>query len=286
MGMDRILPIRASVREACAGPRPEDASVGERPCAAEGRDPANVARRIWGSPDAIMLIFAGSAAEFAVNKAVDWLFWTNALPNAPIERFFETVRFAQAIVFGDEAAAQAAIELVNRAHKGVERARGGRIPQWAYRDVLFMLIDYGERAHALVFGPMTPEERLWHFESSLAIGRGMHIEGLPGSYDEYVAERSAHLRDHTERSHLTGLLYARYRQHLGSVRMRALLDLQASLVPDRVATLLGLQPMPRVERLLRAYRHIRNPRLLRYLYRFCLPHPNGSYLAALERPVS
>ena len=53
-----------------------------------------VTRRIWGSPDAILLFFAGGAAEFAAIKAVDWLFFTGRLPNAPVERFFETVRFA------------------------------------------------------------------------------------------------------------------------------------------------------------------------------------------------
>lgn len=53
-----------------------------------------VTRRIWGSPDAILLFFAGGAAEFAAIKAVDWLFFTGRLPGAPVERFFETVRFA------------------------------------------------------------------------------------------------------------------------------------------------------------------------------------------------
>ena len=87
-----------------------------------------VMRRTWGSTDAISIIFAGSAAEFAVNRSVDWLFWTNALPNAPIERFFETVRFAQAIAFGNSDEVQAAVNAVNRAHAGVERSRGSSIP--------------------------------------------------------------------------------------------------------------------------------------------------------------
>ncbi len=42
-----------------------------------------VTRRIWGSPDAILLFFAGGAAEFAAIKAVDWLFFTGRLPGAP-----------------------------------------------------------------------------------------------------------------------------------------------------------------------------------------------------------
>ena len=215
-----------------------------------------IMRRIWGSPEAIMLIFAGSAAEFAVNKAVHWLFWTNALPQQPIERFFETVRFAQAMVFGDEKTRAAAIAAVNKAHKGVERSRGDRIPQWAHRDVLFMLIDYGERAHRIIFGPMTPMERLCHFQASVMIGRELHIEGLPESYEAYRAARRSHLLNNTEHSRETDLLYASYRKHLGAWRFRALLRLQASLVPNQVRRMLGLSRSRWMTLLLRAYRYL------------------------------
>jgi hypothetical protein len=47
-------------------------------------------QRIWSSPDAILLIFAGGAAEFAVIKAVDWLFFTNALPSVNGGKKFPT----------------------------------------------------------------------------------------------------------------------------------------------------------------------------------------------------
>jgi hypothetical protein len=94
-----------------------------------------VTRRIWASPDAILLFFAGGAAEFAAIKAVDWLFFTGRLPSAPVERFFETVRFAQSVFFGDPAGAPKAVARINRIHRHVEDARGEEIPQWAYRDM-------------------------------------------------------------------------------------------------------------------------------------------------------
>jgi hypothetical protein len=50
---------------------------------------------IWGEPDRVLLIFAGAAAEFALNRAVDWLFVTGRLPAHPIGRLFSTVRYAQ-----------------------------------------------------------------------------------------------------------------------------------------------------------------------------------------------
>lgn len=230
-----------------------------------------------------MLIFAGSAAEFAINKAVDWLFWSNALPDAPIERFFETVRFAQQLAFGDAREAAAAIDGVNRAHRGVERSRGGSIPQWAYRDVLFMLIDYGERAHAIVFGPMREDERLEHYRASVALGRALHIEGLPDEYATYQALRQSHLAQNTEHSRFTDELYARYREHLGAWRMRALLDLQASLVPARAAELLNLRRKRRVDLLLRFYRRRLAGKRLRWIYPLLLPRPYGAVLATLER---
>src|SRR3712207_3285380 len=246
-------------------------------------EPENVVRRVWGSPDVIMLVFAGSAAEFAVNKAVDWLFWTNALLNAPIERFFETVQFAQAMIFGDDATLAAAIDGVNRAHAGVERSRGADIPQWAYRDVLFMLIDYGERAYEIVYGPMTEAERLAFFSWSIAIGRRMHIAGLPDSYAEYLDARREHLRHDTAHTEFTDRLYASYRKHLGGVRYQALLDLQGAIVPDEVARILNLKRQRRVDHLLRYYHRLRRPSLLRWLYPIMLPRPFGARLARLER---
>jgi hypothetical protein len=167
-----------------------------------------VTRRIWGSPDAILLFFAGGAAEFAAIKAVDWLFFTGRLPGAPVERFFETVRFAQSVFFGDPAGATDAIERINLIHRNVEEARGEEIPQWAYRDMLFILIDYGERAHEIVFGPMTEAERASHFGVALTLGRAMRLSGLPTTYAEYRDQRHQQL-SRTSSTRATARLLAR-----------------------------------------------------------------------------
>ena len=34
-------------------------------------DRRSIVRTIWGDPDVVLLIFAGSAAEFALNRTVD-----------------------------------------------------------------------------------------------------------------------------------------------------------------------------------------------------------------------
>lgn len=215
-----------------------------------------VARRVWGSPDCVLLFFAGGSAEFAAIKAVDWLFFTGRLPDDPVGRFFGTVGFARRVFFGSPAEATAAVEAIRRAHERVEAARGGRIPQWAYRDVLFMLIDHGERAHAVVFGPMTDAERRSHFGGALALGRAMRLEGLPATYAEYRAQRRRQLLDDFARTPLTDELLRRYRRALGPWRFRLLRAVQASVLPEELRPVLGLEPDPVVDALLRRYRFL------------------------------
>src|SRR5829696_1405006 len=95
----------------------------------------SIVRKIWGDPDLILLIFAGSAAEFALNRAVDWLFFTGKIPRDPVGRLFTTVRYAQQIIFVSEEQARQTLGRINAVHGAVERQRGQSIPPWAYRDV-------------------------------------------------------------------------------------------------------------------------------------------------------
>ena len=90
--------------------------------------PDSIVRRIWGDADTILLVFAGSAAEFALNRAVDWLYFTGKLPADPLGRLFSTARFAQDIAFVDEEAARRSLHRIRAAHEAVERRRGEAIP--------------------------------------------------------------------------------------------------------------------------------------------------------------
>ena len=62
----------------------------------------SIVRTIWGKSDTVLLIFAGAAAEFALNKAVDWLYFTGKLPADPLGRLFSTVTYARRIIFAEE----------------------------------------------------------------------------------------------------------------------------------------------------------------------------------------
>jgi len=104
-------------------------------------DKESVVRKIWGNGDTVLFIFAGASAEFALNKAVDWLYFTGRLPADPLGRLFSTVAYARLIVFSELNKAYQVIDKMYDIHAAVEEKRGAKIPDWAYRDVLFMLID-------------------------------------------------------------------------------------------------------------------------------------------------
>jgi uncharacterized protein (DUF2236 family) len=245
-----------------------------------------VIQRIWGSPDAILLFFAGGAAEFAALKAVDWLFFTNSLPAAPIGRFFDTVRFAQRVFFGTPIQAAATIASINRVHRHVEAARAMPIPEWAYRDVLFLLIDYGERAHAIIYGPMPAAEQLAHFEAIMALGHAMHLRGLPTTYAAYQAQRHQQLLDDYAPSALMERLFARYRAAIGPWRYRLLRLIQASLLPAELRPVVGLRPNGLVDGALRCYRYLPGGgNKLRWLHRLLLPRQMAQRVRTLAHVV-
>lgn len=200
----------------------------------------SIVRRVWSDPDMILFVFAGAAAEFALNRAVDWLFFTGRLPADPLGRLFSTVRYAQEIVFANETEARRTFDRINAAHAGVERARGARIPAWAYRDVLYMLIHYTGRAYELLERPLTIGEREEMFLAFRRVGEGLHVEELPTTYAAWRADRERHLDRDLAHSDGTAKLYAAYKRHLGGWRYELLLRVQALLVPARVRKLLRL----------------------------------------------
>ncbi|HWW76474.1 MAG TPA: oxygenase MpaB family protein [Pyrinomonadaceae bacterium] len=201
----------------------------------------SVVRRIWGDPELVLLVFAGSAAEFALNRAVDWLFFTGRIPADPVGRLFSTVRYAQEIVFADEETARRTLRRINSIHGAVEQKRGMTIPEWAFRDVLYMLVDYSERAHRMLYGPLKAGERAELYAVFRRVGDGLNVKELPETYERWRDDRAAHLERDLAFSKHTALLYEQYRRHLGEWRYQILLGVQGLLVPERVRRLLRLK---------------------------------------------
>jgi uncharacterized protein (DUF2236 family) len=223
----------------------------------------SIVRTIWGNPDLVLLIFAGSAAEFALNRAVDWLFFTGEIPRDPIGRLFSTVRYAQEIVFGKEEQARQTLDRINSQHASVERQRRETIPDWAYRDVLYMLIDYSQRAYALLYEPLSQAQKSELFEVFLRIGEALHIPELPQSYAEWKLDRRQHIVRDLKNSKHTAMLFQSYRRDLGAWRYWLLLEVQGVLVPKEVRRLLQLPSNPLLSVAAQTYgivgrRHVRS----------------------------
>lgn len=203
-------------------------------------DERSIVREIWGKADTILFIFAGSAAEFALNKAVDWLYFTGRLPADPLGRLFSTVNYARQIIFSDEAGAIKAIDQITAIHKGVEQARGAQIPDWAYRDVLFMLIDYSIRSFELLERKLTLNEKADVFDVFHRVGTQMQLKGLPAGYLEWEMMREQHLNADLINSEFTTDLYKQYNKHLGTVRYYLLKQVQQMVTPAKVKRMLRL----------------------------------------------
>lgn len=198
----------------------------------------SVVRLIWGKGDTILFIFAGASSEFALNKAVDWLYFTGRLPADPLGRLFSTVSYARQIVFAQKADAEKAIDKITAIHKGVEGARGAEIPDWAYRDVLFMLIYYSIAAFELLERKLTDEEKEEVHNVFYRMGVRMGLNELPHSYALWLPVREAHLQNDLMKSNYTTDLFLQYKKHLGNVRYQLLLEAQKLIVPQKVAQLL------------------------------------------------
>jgi uncharacterized protein (DUF2236 family) len=242
-------------------------------------NPDSIVRKIWGDADVILLIFAGSAAEFALNRAVDWLFFTGKLPADPIGRLFSTVRYAQEIVFAPEYKARQAIARMSAIHGGVEQKRGYQIPDWAYRDVLYMLIDYSIRAFETLHRPLTLAERGEVFSTFREVGAGMHVSNLPRTYADWVIDRQAHLDQDLVRSDFTDKLFQRYREELGGWRYGLLRQAQAVLVPEKVHQLLSLPQKPLLAYTVGLYKVFNGLGLRSVVQRILLP---TQYLAQIQ----
>ncbi|RYY90252.1 MAG: DUF2236 domain-containing protein [Chitinophagaceae bacterium] len=246
----------------------------------------SIVRTIWSRSETVLFIFAGAAAEFALNKAVDWLYFTGRLPADPLGRLFSTVQYARRIVFAPEEKALAAIDQITKIHKSVEAARGSVIPDWAYRDVLYLLIHYSIASYELLERRMTDAEKEELYTVFLRIGTRMGLPGLPPDFAAWVPSREAHLRSDLARSAWTDDLYLQYRKHLGAFRYFLVRQLQAVLVPEVARQMLGLQPSLLIRGSVPLYKICYRIGLDKVIKAVLLPAKYKQQVAALDVPAA
>jgi hypothetical protein len=245
----------------------------------------SIVRQIWGKADTVLFIFAGASAEFALNKAVDWLYFTGKLPADPLGRLFSTVLYARRIIFSDHDEATKAIDQITAIHQTVEGNRGSKIPDWAYRDVLFLLIDYSIRSFEVLERKLCDTEKAEIFEVFYRVGERMGINGLPATYPDWQLMREQHLKENLIFSVHTAHLYSQYKKHLGWVRYRLLMQIQRVLVPTRVAQLLSLNGIPFISPLIGLYKLTRYIKLDSFLKATLLPVAYKAQIQSLDVAV-
>jgi hypothetical protein len=220
----------------------------------------SIVRKIWGKSDTILFIFAGSAAEFALNKAVDWLYFTGKLPADPIGRLFSTVSYARGIIFSDMEEAHRTIDKITSIHSAIENTRGAQIPDWAYRDVLFMLIHYSIAAYELLERKLTDSEKEDLYNVFYRLGLRMRLTDLPLDYQSWLPVRESHMNNDLQRTSYTDDLFQQYKKHLGPIRYRILIQAQKLVVPSKVRSLLSfgrfswLSPVVPIYKMSRVFR--------------------------------
>jgi hypothetical protein len=246
----------------------------------------SVVREIWGKGDTVLFIFAGASAEFALNKAVDWLYYTGKLPADPLKRLFSTIGYARQIIFSEKKEAFQAIDKITSIHSAVETSRGGTIPDWAYRDVLFMLIYYSIASFELMERKLTMQEKEDIYNVFYRFGNRMGLKQLPANFDKWLTVRDEHLQQDLERSNYSSDLYKQYKKHLGAIRFKILLEAQILVVPQKVNVLLELRKVSLLTPLLFLYKLSRKVKMDWFFKSIILPKEYQEQIKALDMNLS
>lgn len=234
-----------------------------------GRD--SIVRKIWGKSDTVLFIFAGASAEFALNKAVDWLYFTGKLPSDPLGRLFSTVGYARKIVFSSTEEANQSIDFITQIHTSVEKSRGTVIPDWAYRDVLFMLIHYSIASFELLERKLCDSEKEEVYNVFFRLGTRMGLKELPENYTEWLPVREANLTENLEKSKFTIDLFKQYKKHLGTIRFNLLLGVQRMIVPKIAQEKLFATNFPTLKPIIKIYKITRFVKLDSVIKNLLLP---------------
>ncbi|MEY4930663.1 MAG: hypothetical protein RI909_1387 [Bacteroidota bacterium] len=171
---------------------------------------------------------------------------------------------------------------MTKIHAAVEVNRGATIPHWAYRDVLFMLIDYSIRSFEVLERKLTRDEKEEVFRVFNQVGCRMGLQGLPSTLEAWQTVRLEQVNQNLQLSSYTKDLFSQYRKHLGLLRYRILLETQQLIVPQPVHTLLGFRKISLLKPLIVLYKITRRLRLDWLLKALILPTPYKTQIKALD----
>ena len=169
-------------------------------------------------------------------------------------------------------------------HAAVEAKRGKAIPDWAYRDVLFMLIDYSIRAYEVLERPLTLDEKREVFAVFHRVGTRMGVRGLPANLPHWMHMRRQHLQENMVHSAYTTDLFRQYRRHLGLPRYLMLREGQKLVVPAAVRRMLGYSGRSLLRPVLGIYKLLRSVGVHHLMRDIILPAAYREEIQSLDQP--
>jgi hypothetical protein len=242
---------------------------------------SEITRTIWGDPENILLIYVGSAAEFALNPENHWLFYTGKLPSDPLRRFERTLRYQRKLFFTPHEAIPALARHIKDIHKDVEKSRSQvegpiKISDQAYLQVFSMLIEYGILGFEyLRRRKMRLQERETYFDDMRSIALMMEIRDFPEDYRHYLTRRTQMVVSELQCNAFTLELMAAYRKSLPAFSYWGLLQFQARFIHPILASRLNLKSNRFFEWLYWIYPRVRFQPLSNRFFAFVLNLPDA-----------
>ena len=123
----------------------------------------------------------------------------------------------------------------------MEESRGKKIPDWAYRDVLFMLIYYSIASFEIMERKLSQAKKEEVYNVFYRLGLRMNLSGLPETYIDWLPIREIHLQQDLAKSEFTIDLYKQYKKYLGYIRYKIVLEAQVLVIPNIVKNLLAFK---------------------------------------------
>jgi hypothetical protein len=146
-----------------------------------------------------------------------------------------------------------------------------------------MLIDYSLRSFEVLERALTYEEKNEVFEVFTNVGRRMGVNGLPETFEAWLAMRQAHLAKNLKHSEYTDDLFQQYCKHLGPIRYRILLEAQTLVVPPAVREQLGFRRRSLLHPLILLYKLTKRLKMDWVLKELLLPKKYKKEIKALDK---
>lgn len=235
-------------------------------------------RALWSDLDHILLVYVGSAAEFALVEDNHWLFYTNKLPSAPLNRLLSTFVWNRKVMMTSAQDAPVLARTIRSFHDQVEaeraREEGGhpRISNQGFKAVGSMLIEYALVAEAyLEQREVSPEEKEAYYQDQRGFFEAMGIEDWEENYEKFARRRQEEMPENLKRNRHTDDLFESYKRDIGGLRYWILRQFMARFVPDHVAAEIGLRKFPGFGCLYRLYPRLHGKRAGRWVQKLLLP---------------